>query len=90
MPAEFWKSFSEPGVRFVWGITGVLLILVVLAARFARDTVDPVRASAFRHIVYEATGIHGPNRKVVPWTVLVSMFSLACFLAGLLINIERR
>ena len=39
--AEFWSSFSEPGIRFVWGIAGVLLILVVLVARFARDTVDP-------------------------------------------------
>ncbi len=89
MPAEFWRSFSEPGIRFVWSIAGVLLILVVLAARFARDTVDPVRASGFRHIVYEATGIHCPNRRVVPWTILVSMFSLACFVAGFLLNIDR-
>jgi tetratricopeptide (TPR) repeat protein len=70
-------------------MAGVLLILLVLAGRFARDTVDPFRASGFRHIAYEATGIHCPNRRVVLWTVLVSMFSLACFLAGLLLNIDR-
>ena len=89
MSAEFWSSFSEPGIRFVWGIAGVLLILIVLASKFAPETVDPVRGSGFRHIVYEATGIHCPNRRVVLWTVLVSVFSLACFLAGLILNIER-
>ena len=89
MPAEFWRSFSEPGIRFVWGIAGVLLILVVLDANFARDTEDPVRASGFRHIVYEATGIHCPNLRMVRWTVLLSLFSLACFLSGLILNIER-
>lgn len=89
MPAEFWSSFSEPGVRFVWSLAGVLLILIVLVGKFAGDTVDPVRASGFRHIVYEATGIHCPNRRVVLWTVLLSLFSLACFLAGLILNIER-
>ena len=87
--AEFWSSFSEPGVRFVWGIAGVLLILVVLAAKFVFDTVDPVHASGFRHIAYEATGISCPNRRMVRWTVLLSLFSLACFLAGLILNIER-
>lgn len=61
----------------------------MLAYKFAPEAVDPVRASGFRHIAYEATGIHCPNRRVVIWTVLLSMFSLACFLAGLLLNIER-
>jgi len=89
VPAEFWSSFSEPGVSFVWSLAGVLLILVVLVARFAGDTVDPARASGFRHIAYEATGIHCPNRKVVRWTVVLSLFSLSCFLAGLVLNIER-
>jgi tetratricopeptide (TPR) repeat protein len=89
VPAEFWSSFSEPGIRFVWSIAGVLLILVVLAYKFAGDTVDPVLASGFRHIVYEATGIHCSNRRVVRWTVLLSLFSVACFFGGLLLNIER-
>ena len=74
----------------MWSIAGVLLILIVLAASSQpKPRIRPRIRPSTHYLRGYRNSLSCPNRRVVPWTVLVSMFSLACFLAGLILNIER-
>jgi tetratricopeptide (TPR) repeat protein len=89
MQTDWPELFVTPGIRFVWGIHGVLLILIVLVYKFVPNWVEPIRASGIRHVVLEATGIRPAASRWVAWQILIWIFSLVCLSGGVQWNIER-
>jgi len=81
------ELFATPGMRFVWGVGGVLFILIVLANKFAPDPADR-RIQGIRQVVFEATGIRPSSSGFVLWQVLAWILPMACFAGGMLLNVR--
>jgi tetratricopeptide (TPR) repeat protein len=84
--ADLWEVLTTPNMLLTWGVAGVVLILIVLAYKFAPDPDDRIRAQALRQVVEAATGIRPARAKLVEWPIVAWIMGFSCFAAGILLN----
>jgi tetratricopeptide (TPR) repeat protein len=70
----------------MWGLAGAVAALTALAYRFAPKPQDPL--AGIRQVVQDATGIACPAPKLSVWRIGVFILALACFAAGMILQMR--
>lgn len=87
MANDWLGPLTNPAMRLVWAIAGIIVILLILVNKSAPDPIAR-RAQGIQQLVFEATAIRPSSCGFVLWQVVAWLVPLLCLGSGMLLQIR--